>query len=633
MHQKKNLLSLFLGLCLLCADRPFLHAQQNSSKVKHRFEIKDGAFIYDGKPIQIHSGEMHFARVPHQYWRQRLQMMKAMGLNTVATYVFWNFQETAPGVWNFKGDHDLAGFIKTAGEEGMMVILRPGPYACAEWEFGGFPWWLQKVPGMIVRTDNQPFLDSCSNYFSHIADQVSGLQVTHGGPIIMVQAENEFGSYVAQRKDIPLEQHKTYLHAVRKILGDVGFDVPLFTSDGSWLFSGGAMDGVLPAANGEGNVKNLKKVVDQYHGGKGPYMVAEYYPGWLDHWAEPFNTVSSESVVKQIVQYLQDTVSFNFYMVHGGTNFGFTAGANYDGNHDIQPDLTSYDYDAPISEAGWATPKYNAIRSVMQKYVHYDIPKLPAQIPVIAIAPIRLSQSANLFDLLRQMQPVENDTPMSFEDLNQGYGYVVYQKKFQQPVRGKLKIEGLRDYAMVYVNGKQAGELNRYFKHYSMDIDIPFNATLTIVVENMGRINYGAEIVHNLKGIIRPVTINDREITGNWQMYRLPMDRFPELPNTRRAVTGNPACYKGNFELREVGDSFLDMQDWGKGIVFVNGHNLGRYWKAGPQQTLYLPGCWLHKGDNRIEIFEQQNDKIHTEIHSLTTPVLDAVRLPENKKS
>lgn len=628
MKQKKKFLALFMGLFLLWAGHPTLMAQQNKSS--HRFEIKDGAFQYDGKPIQIHSGEMHFARVPHQYWRQRLQMMKAMGLNTVATYVFWNFQETAPGVWNFKGDHDLAGFVRTAQEEGMMVILRPGPYACAEWEFGGFPWWLQKTPGLIIRTDNQPFLDSCKLYFSKLADQVRDLQITHGGPIIMVQAENEFGSYVAQRKDIPLEQHKAYSAAVKNILDEVGFDVPLFTSDGSWLFKGGTIEGALPTANGESNIKNLKKVVDEYHGGQGPYMVAEFYPGWLDHWAEPFPKVSTESIVKQTEKYLQDSVSFNYYMVHGGTNFGFTAGANYDGKHDIQPDLTSYDYDAPISEAGWATPKYKAIRTLMQKYVHYPVPEIPAPIPVIEIPAISFTASGNLFDLIEKTEPVENDTPMSFEDLDQGYGYVVYQKKFVQPIQGKLKVDGLRDYALVYVNGQQVGELNRYFKNYSMDIDIPFNATLTLVVENMGRINYGAEIVHNLKGIISPITINDMEITGNWQMFKLPMDQFPEISgNTQQP--GSPAFYKGNFNLKEVGDSFLDMRQWGKGIVFVNGHNLGRYWKVGPQQTLYLPGCWLKKGSNTIEIFEQQNDKPHREIHSIKTPILESLNLPANK--
>jgi beta-galactosidase len=595
---------------------------------KHTFEIKGGNFLYDGKPIQIHSGEMHFARVPKAYWRQRLQMMKAMGLNTVASYVFWNYQEPSPGVWDFKtGNRNIAGFIKIAGEEGMMVILRPGPYACAEWEFGGYPWWLQKEKGLVIRSYNQPFLDSCKNYINHLAAQVKNLQITHGGPIIMVQVENEFGSYVAQRKDISMEDHKKYSAAIKQQLIDAGFDVPLFTSDGAWLFNGGTIAGALPTANGEDNIENLKKVVNEYHNGEGPYMVAEFYPGWLDHWAEPFQKVSTESVVKQTEKYLKAGVSFNYYMVHGGTNFAFTSGANYDKAHGIQPDITSYDYDAPISEAGWATPKYMALRKLFQQSVSYKISPIPAPIPVIEIPAIKLNKAVDLFAIKEKMQPVESDTPETFEDLNQGYGYVLYSKHFNQPIKGNLEIKGLRDYAIVYVNGEKAGELNRYYNKYSCDIDIPFNATLDILVENMGRINYGAEIIHNLKGIISPVTIAGNEITGNWNMYQFPMDHEPVLkayPNKYKK--DQPVIYEGTFSLSKTGDTFLDMSKWGKGIVFVNGHNLGRYWNVGPQQTLYLPGCWLKKGVNKISVFEQINSQEQKEIRGVKTPVLDDLK-------
>lgn len=606
-----------------------------SQKAKHTFEVKGGNFLYDGKPVQIHSGEMHFARVPEQYWRQRLQMIKAMGMNAVATYVFWNWQETAPGVWNFSGDHDLAKFVKTAGEEGLFVILRPGPYACAEWEFGGFPWWLQKTPGLVVRTNNKPFLDSANLYIHKIAAQVKDLQVTKGGPLIMVQVENEFGSYVAQRKDIPLEQHKAYTAAIKKDLLDAGFDVPLFTADGSWLFKGGSVDGALPCANGEDNIANLKKVVNEYHNGEGPYMVTEFYPGWLDHWGEDFVKTGISGLAKQTEKYLKDSISFNYYMVFGGTNFGFTSGANYSKEHPIQPDLTSYDYDAPISEAGWATPKYDSIRALMQKYVSYKIPEVPKAAPVIAIPDIKLDKTADLFsDIIEKMHPVENDTPMTFEDLNQGYGYVLYRKHFNQPISGTLDLKGLRDYALVYVNGKKVGELNRQANNFSMNIDIPFNATLDILVENMGRINYGAEIVHNLKGIISPVTIDGNEITGDWKMYKLPFDQTPDLSKQKQSyAAGNPVIYAGEFNLSAAGDTFLDMSQWGKGIVFVNGHNLGRYWKIGPQQTLYVPGCWLKKGKNSIQIFEQQNDIKQTSVSAIKTPVLDKLNVDKGNAS
>lgn len=617
----------------------FVFSISSFSQKKHTFEIKNGDFVYDGKPVRIISGEMHYPRIPHQYWRHRMQMLKAMGLNAVATYVFWNIHEPEPGKWDFTGDKNLAEYIKIAGEEGLMVILRPGPYVCAEWEFGGYPWWLQNVEGLELRRDNGQFLKYTQLYINRLYKEVGNLQITKGGPIVMVQAENEFGSYVSQRKDIPLEEHRRYNAKIVQQLKDAGFDVPSFTSDGSWLFEGGAVPGALPTANGESNIENLKKAVDKYNGGQGPYMVAEFYPGWLAHWLEPHPQISATSIARQTEKYLQNNVSINYYMVHGGTNFGFTSGANYDKKHDIQPDLTSYDYDAPISEAGWVTPKYDSLRNVIKKYVNYSLPKAPAAIPVIEIPSIKLDKIATLDGLNSKV--VENNKPMTFEQLNQGYGYVLYKKHFNQPISGTLKINGLRDYAIIYANDEKVGELNRYFNQDSIDVEIPFNSTLEILVENMGRINYGSEIVHNTKGIISPVVINGMEIEGDWQMYQIPMDEVPDFEkmqknsvfsNTESAakrLLGAPALYKGTFNLTETGDTFLDMEDWGKGIVFINGKNIGRYWHVGPQQTLYVPGVWLKKGQNEIVIFEQQHDKHHTEVRTTKVPVLTNLKLPQ----
>ncbi|MDP4209049.1 MAG: beta-galactosidase [Bacteroidota bacterium] len=589
----------------------------------HTFRIAKGQILYDGKSIQIHSGEMHYPRVPKEYWRHRFRMMKAMGLNTVATYVFWNYHNTAPGVWDFKtGNRNLAEYIRTAQEEGLFVILRPGPYVCAEWEFGGYPWWLQNNKNLIIR-NNQPFLDSCKVYVQKLTREVKDLQVTHGGPIIMVQVENEFGSYMSQRTDINNEQHRQYYLSIMKMLKDVGFDVPMFTSDGSWMFDNGAIAGVLPTANGEGNIDNLKKAVDKHYP-DGPYMVAEYYPGWIDHWAEPFTRIDPEQSVRQIEKYLQNKISFNVYMVHGGTNFGFTAGANYNDEHNIQPDITSYDYDAPISEAGWPTPKYMALRELLKKTADYPVPDIPVQIPVITLPNIKLDKTANFFDWKKSVKPVFNDQPLTFEQLGQGYGYVLYSKRFNQPLKGKMTIPGLRDYALVYINGKKVGELNRINNQYTMEVNIPFNGQLDILVENMGRINYGAEIPNNTKGIIDPVKINDFEISGDWEMYKIPMDKAPDIsmvPNS--AKVGLPAIYSASFNVKKPGDVFLDMHGWGKGIVFVNGINLGRYWKVGPQQTLYLPGCWLKKGKNEIVIFEQINDNPQTILKTSEKPILE----------
>jgi len=611
------------ALGLLLATGLTAQAQQ-----KHTFEIKDGQFRYDGQPTQIHSGEMHYARVPKEYWRHRLKMLKAMGLNTIATYVFWNYHHPTPGTWDFKtGSHNLPEFLKTAQEEGLFVILRPGPYACAEWEFGGYPWWLQQNKNLVIRANNQPFLDSCRVYLRHLAQQVKGYQVSHGGPVIMTQVENEFGSYVSQRPDVPLAEHRQYNAAIRQQLAEVGFEGPFFTSDASSLFEGGATPGALPTANGEDNVERLKKAVNQYHNNLGPYMVAEYYPGWLDHWGEPFVRVGTEQVAKQVETYLQNGVSFNFYMVHGGTNFGFTSGANYDKAHDIQPDITSYDYDAPISEAGWVTPKYTAIRELMQRYVKYPVPAVPAPIPVVILPPITLSKAVSLFDFKRDFKPVVSSTPLTFEALGQGHGYVLYSKQFAQAVQGKLQVRGLRDYATVYVNGKPVGELNRQQNKYELDVQLPANGTLELLVENMGRINYGADIMHNTKGIISPVVLNGADVTGDWQMVKLPFDRVPDLGKyPAKSQAGQPTLYTGSFEVKQIGDTFLDMRGWGKGIVFVNGHPLGRYWKVGPQQTLYLPGCWLTKGKNSVVLLEQQNEALHKELKTTDKPILDEVR-------
>lgn len=600
---------------------------------KISFEIKDGDFYLNGKATPIYSGEMHYSRIPHEYWRHRLQMMKGMGLNTVATYVFWNWHETEPGKWDFEGDKNLAEYIKIAGEEDMMVILRPGPYVCAEWEFGGYPWWLQNIEGMEIRRDNEHFLKYTKLYIERLFKEVGHLQCTNGGPIIMVQCENEFGSYVSQRKDIPLEEHRAYNAKIKQQLADAGFNVPLFTSDGSWLFEGGSTPGALPTANGENNIENLKKVVNEYHNGKGPYMVAEFYPGWLSHWAEPFPQISASRIAKQTEEYIKNNVSFNFYMVHGGTNFAFTAGANYDKRRDIQPDLTSYDYDAPISEAGWVTAKYDSIRNVMKKYVK-NIPDAPAAIPVIEIPSIKLDKVADVLGYTSRIKPISNEEPLTFEQMYQGYGYVLYSRHFNQPISGTLAIPGLRDYAVIYIDGEKVGELNRNTQTYEMEIEVPFNATLQILVENMGRINYGSEIVHNTKGIISPITIAGQPISGNWEMYQLPMSEVPDftkLGNNNVFKNGSsqanrlkdcPVLYEGTFTLDETGDTFIDMEAWGKGIIFINGHNIGRYWKVGPQQTLYIPGVWLKKGENKIVIFEQLNETPMTEVKTVKTPIL-----------
>ena len=601
------------------------------AKEKRTFEIKDGHFYVNGKVTPILSGEMHYPRIPHQYWRHRLRMMRAMGLNTVATYVFWNLHETEPGKWDFEGDKNLAEYIRIAGEEGLMVILRPGPYVCAEWEFGGYPWWLQNIPGMEIRRDNPEFLRRTKLYIDKLYEQVGDLQVSKGGPIIMVQAENEFGSYVAQRKDIPLEEHRRYNAKIKRQLADAGFNVPLFTSDGSWLFEGGSTPGALPTANGESNVENLKKVVNEYHGGVGPYMVAEFYPGWLMHWAEPFPDISDSGIARQTETYLQNDVSFNFYMVHGGTNFGFTSGANYDKKHDIQPDLTSYDYDAPISEAGWATPKYYKLRELLTQYADSGqvIPDVPAAYPLIEIPAFTVGEVAPLFDNLPAPQASKEIKPM--EQFDQGWGTILYRTTLPAVKEGTtLLIDEVHDWAQVFADGKLLGRLDR--RRGENTVVLPALAAgtrLDILVEAMGRVNFDVAI-HDRKGITDKVELisdTGRQELEDWQVYSFPVD-YAFVQDKKYAAgdkLDGPAYYRTTFELDEVGDVFLDMQTWGKGMVWVNGKAMGRFWEIGPQQTLFMPGCWLKKGKNEIIILDLLGPE-KAVVEGRKEPILDMLR-------
>ena len=601
------------------------------AKEKRTFEIKDGHFYVNGKVTPILSGEMHYPRIPHQYWRHRLRMMRAMGLNTVATYVFWNLHETEPGKWDFEGDKNLAEYIRIAGEEGLMVILRPGPYVCAEWEFGGYPWWLQNIPGMEIRRDNPEFLKRTKLYIDKLYEQVGDLQVSKGGPIIMVQAENEFGSYVAQRKDIPLEEHRRYNAKIKRQLADAGFNVPLFTSDGSWLFEGGSTPGALPTANGESNVENLKKVVNEYHGGVGPYMVAEFYPGWLMHWAEPFPDINDSGIARQTETYLQNDVSFNFYMVHGGTNFGFTSGANYDKKHDIQPDLTSYDYDAPISEAGWATPKYYKLRELLTQYADSGqvIPDVPAAYPLIEIPAFTVGEVAPLFDNLPAPQASKEIKPM--EQFDQGWGTILYRTTLPAVKEGTtLLIDEVHDWAQVFADGKLLGRLDR--RRGENTVVLPALAAgtrLDILVEAMGRVNFDVAI-HDRKGITDKVELisdTGRQELEDWQVYSFPVD-YAFVQDKKYAAgdkLDGPAYYRTTFELDEVGDVFLDMQTWGKGMVWVNGKAMGRFWEIGPQQTLFMPGCWLKKGKNEIIILDLLGPE-KAVVEGRKEPILDMLR-------
>lgn len=581
------------------------------------FTIGDSDFLLDGKPFQMKAGEMHPARVPHEYWADRLRMIHAMGLNTVSIYVFWNQHEPREGEFNFRGDADIAQFVRLAQKEGLWVIVRPGPYCCAEWEFGGYPWWLLKEHDLKVRSQDPRFLAAAANYMKKLGEQLAPLQVTRGGPIIMIQVENEYGSYGSDH---------VYMEKILAMDRAAGFDVPVFTADGGGsMMAGGHIPEALPGLNGGGGTSIFKEI-GKYRP-NGPWFVPEFYPGWLDHWGEPHAHVGLGGLARETEWKLTNHVSFCYYMIYGGTSFGFMSGANYGGY--FQPQPTSYDYNSPIDEMGRPTEKYFALRKVLARYLApgETMPDVPATTPIIEIPKVELNQAANLFDNLGK--PVKSEKPLSFEDLDQGYGYVLYRTKISGPVDASLKIKELRDYATVYVDGKQVAVLDRRHKQNATELkSTAQTATLDILVENGGRINYGGQLPDNRKGITESVTLGDRELTG-WEMYKLPFDSVSRIKFKQGADVPAPALHRGTFELSTTGDTFLDLRGWGKGIVFVNGHNLGRYWYIGPQQTLYCPGVWLKKGRNEVVVFEQLKAGPNS-IAGLTNSILDVLNKDEN---
>jgi len=580
----------------------------------HSFDLGDTCFLLDGKPFQIISAEIHYPRVPRPAWRQRMQMAKAMGINTIGTYVFWNLQEPEKDKFDFTGNNDVAAFVRTAQEEGLWVILRPSPYVCAEWEFGGYPYWLQNEKGLVVRSKESKYLNEYRKYIQRLGKELSPYLINNGGNIIMVQVENEYGSYGSD---------KEYLEINRKMFVDAGLNGVLYTCDPAKDVAKGQLSGMFAAVNGVDNPTTLKTLTRKYNNGKGPFFVAEWYPAWFDWWGEKHHTVPPGRYVKELDNMLSAGVSINMYMFHGGTTRGFMNGANcYDTSY-YEPQTSSYDYDAPLDEAGNATDKFMQFRSVIQKYTAHTLPDVPLPKRSIVIPPINLSSSTDIFSILPE--PVISPKPLSFEKLQQAYGYVLYRTRISNGKSGILSVKELRDYGIVFVNGKKQGILNRMLKKDSLNIELGKGVqTIDILVENLGRVNFGPNLLKNEKGITEKVMLNGKELT-NWQMYSLPMKSLEKLSFTNKPSKDVPVLRKASFTLSETGDTYLDMHNWGKGTAWINGHNLGRYWEIGPQQTIYVPAEWLNKGTNQVMIFELIRPE-ETVLKSLSKPVLDQLR-------
>ncbi len=558
----------------------------------HTFAIGTNSFLLDNKVFQIRCGEIHAARVPREYWRNRLQMARAMGLNTVCAYLFWNQVEPRPGSFDWSGQADAAEFCRIAQEEGLWVILRPGPYSCAEWEMGGTPWWLLKDDHIKLRSSDPRYLMPAKDYLMEVGRELSGLQITHGGPIIMVQVENEYGFY---GKDT------NYVGALRDTLLRAGFDVPLFQCNPPNQMRRGMLPDLFQAGNfGSDIVENFEKVrrIQKY----GPMFCSEFYPGWFDTWGQPHHFGKPENYLPNLRLMLDMGASFSIYMAHGGTSFGLWSGCD----RPFKPDTSSYDYDAPISEAGWPTPKFFETRALFSRHLQpgETLPAVPATQPVISIAPMAPGESAPVFDNLPQ--PIHDAFPRNMEAYNQGYGCILYRTTIAAGDATPLEAGAIHDFGYVFLNGRRVGILDR--RQAKARLVLPARSQksrLDILVEPMGRINFGPEMADR-KGLIGPVNLGG-ETLKNWEVFRLPLDA-PMLAGLKfgssKPETNVPVFWRSTFTLEKLGDTFLNLSHFGKGVVWVNGHCLGRYWNIGPTQTAYTPGCWLRQGTNEIIVLD-----------------------------
>lgn len=604
---KASLLALaIINLPAMAASRP-------------HFAVDGAHFKLDGKPFVIRSGEMHYPRIPRAAWRDRLRMAKAMGLNTVTTYAFWFLHEPEPGQWDFSGQNDLRTFIKTAAEEGLNVILRPGPYVCAEVDFGGFPAWLLREPGLRVRSMDARYLAASDRYFKRLAQEVGDLQSSRDGPILMLQLENEYGSF---------GRDHGYLQAVRAQMRAAGLDAPLFTSDGgaARLFEGGTLPDLPAVVNFGGGADDAKASIEELSAWrpKGIRMAGEYWAGWFDHWGEKHHVQSPEDAAKTVDWMLSQGVSFNVYMFHGGTSFGWLAGANYSGPEPYMPDTTSYDYDAALDEAGRPTAKYRAIREAISRHVKEALPPIPAAPQPQALPAFALKPAGSLLPGLDKLSKARPSRWVgAMEEFGQNHGYILYRKQLEKAAKGKLVLEELHDQATVMADGRVIGRLDRRRGENSLAVDLPAGTRLDLLVEAMGRIGFGAKLVDDRKGITRAVKLDKDELEG-WMVYTLPMDAaaLKRLPLADANDAAQPGFWRGTLALDKPVDTFLDTRGWGKGQVWVNGHHLGRFWHIGPQQTLYVPASWLKAGGNEVVVFTTETPTATT-MQGLADPVFE----------
>ncbi|CAH1790381.1 unnamed protein product [Owenia fusiformis] len=615
---------ILIYFCVVC-----LYATQ-AAAVNRTFEVGYKTFLKDGEPYRYISGSIHYSRVPHYYWKDRLMKMKAAGLNTIQMYINWNVHEPKPGKYNFTGQQDVVQFMKIAQDVGLDVVLRAGPYICGEWEMGGIPPWVTKNNASIVlRTIDPQYLAAVDRWLSVLLPTIKPMLHINGGPILMVQVENEYGSYFACDYD--------YLRHLRlQFINYLGTEALLFTTDGAGenYLKCGTLEGLYSTVDfGPGDAVNYFKPMQKWEP-NGPLVNSEYYTGWLDHWGSPHSQRDIPSIVNTLKQMLDLGASVNMYMFEGGTNFGFMNGAN--GAHPgFQPVPTSYDYDAPLNEAGDPTPKYMAIRDLLAKYNTGPLPPVPPALPKYAYGTVQMKFVSTVVEALHTLspEPVQYKWPLSMEQVNQNYGFIVYRhllrKNYTSPTLGCL---GVRDRAYVMIDKQPQGIMNGDGPN-SLNVSIVAGQTIDIIVENQGRINFGTSINGNWKGLIQNVTMGT-EVLEDWEIFPLPLDNINEetlrkLEHSARSsphlgalkqggyhgkadtVVLTPSLYKGTFQAPNkpgfLRDTFLNMDGWFKGQAFMNGFNLGRYWPVkGPQVTLYVPSGVLkaYPAENDLVMME-----------------------------
>lgn len=576
------------------------------------FEISKNEFLKDGKPIKIISGAVHYFRNMPDTWEDIFKKLKALGCNCVETYCAWNMHEKQKGQYDFSGILDIASFIRLAQKEGLMVIVRPGPYICAEWEFGGLPWWIQTNEDIEIRCMNKEYISCFDAYLKKLFEQIRPLLCTNGGPIIMLQCENEYGYY---------GDDKQYLNYLAESYRSKGIDVPLFTSDGTRKHHllDGAIEGLLPTLNFGSRVEESFRDFTDLYPDK-PKMCMEMWDGWFDAWGDDkHHTTSAEDYAKTVDDMLS-IGSINMYMFIGGTNFGFTSGANH--HEKFAPDVTSYDYDALLTESGDTTPKYFAVREVIAKHTNSKLPDVPKNRPKKAYGKVELSEKTGFFENLSGLSaPIYSEVPKYMEKYGTGYGYIAYQTILNRDYTDvSLSLESLGDRAQVYINSELI-DILYINENLNTKITAKSGDTLTILCENMGRANFGPKMMRK-KGINGRCLI-DGKIHFNWNVYPLPMDNLSKLDFTKTHFDEKSAFYKGYLDIDSAFDTFLKLDNFKKGFVTVNGFNIGRYWEIGPQRTLYVPASILKQGQNEIIIFESDGIKGAPIVEFCDTPILE----------